>query len=816
MQEALRDLLPSDPGLAARLVGQRDGSGVSPGLLLALTVALRSTEAWNVTQLDALVLAAAGAATAPLTPSSPHLARLVRSVLSRVRSAPSPELLRPALAARRDALLDAWTTGPSLAQNAPSPWGPPSRLAVLPPPADLPQLRALTGLFRTDNPALEVPELGASQHGAPWRAQAGMVYPKAPEWMRRAVFYGGEESGRRTLGTTPWWWATADSPTATLAVWSPRSAESLAHLVSFRVADERFAVFTVSFPQADKASGPVTYSYTYDLHDPWDTAEFTLAVRSCCARLDVLHLGQDDDLPTVRRTLLLDFPAPVAAAAADALGWALARPGHHDLSRVRPGRAAPAEEFRASDRARSRDLAETLDLLGDLPQVPVRRRARFRKALRDLERLRVERAEYRYHQPSQPYPYRASLKLQSAELQVRALVKDVQAGPGPLARDLSVLGSDDRALVHLQLGADGPRAVWARTVQGTVRAGTLDFPRFNLEEFARRTTAWAADARRPLPLPRVVALLLSDLTNPLTETLRGEGVRHLVLSPTGLFSLLPLHAAPVPSAGSGRLLTDCFGSVTYAPSLAALAALDRRAEPLRAVPAFFRHGADLPGLATEQLVLRRLYGADLEVFDEGTATPAAVLSQGRTSGLLHISAHGGLSADPYATGLHLSPGPHGDAPHQGRLTLGRILRDGDFDAVQLAVLANCSSGTHRAGRLGFQRCRTLDTAFHARGVRAVLSTLWPLNDLASPVFTAVLHAHLRQSAAPADAFRAATTYLRESAWERVPYEDALYEAEDALTFARPSWRTDLRAARAHDPVGWDGHWACWKSSGLLW
>ncbi|MFI8502807.1 CHAT domain-containing protein [Streptomyces sp. NPDC085524] len=810
----IHDLLADAPDLAVRLEAWRDGTGVAPGALLVLTIALRATEAWTARQINELVrpLVAHGG---DRPPSSGDLTAATRLIMRLVRTRPSPALLRPALAARRDALLAAWCGRRGLAEGAATPWGPPSGLPLVPTQAHPAQDRALAGLFSTAHTQLAVPDLGASQAGAPWEGRAGMAFPQAPGWMSRALLYGGEERGRRVLGTVPWWFGAVDTLLQRDAVWRPRDAAGLRDLVSFSLHEDRFAVFTVTFPQADQtAVGAVEFSYTYDLYEPWDTAELTLAVRAGCARLDVLHVDGDEALPQVRRTLLLEFPPDgVGGPAAEALEAALGR--HGGLSRVLPPRTGTEAQFRAADRVKSRDLAETLDLLEGLPSVPRPRRVPLRKALRRLEELRVERAERRYRASGRPLPYRLRRSLQKTELEVGSLA-DGPAGADPeaLVGALSVLGSDDRAFAHLLMGGDGPRVVWAHTVRGQARSGVLAAPEFDLEGFAKCVTGWVqggylGEGRR------ASELLLVPLLERLVQALREEGVRHLVLSPSSLFALLPLHAVPVPSLGADRLLADCFRTVSYAPSLASLTGLARRPLVLPAPPAFVSYGADLRGLATERAVLRRLYGRGLEVYTGSAATPAAVLDAGRTAGTLHIASHGYTAADPYASGLLLSAGG-GEDPYGGRLTLGRVLREGNLDAAQLAVLSNCSSGTHTSTRLGLERCRTLDTAFHARGVRVVLSTLWPLSDVVAPVFSAVLHAHLRADRSYGESFGAAVGYLRDRGWERPPEDAVGYAAEDALGFADGEWRGRLRDFERHCREDWAQEWACWKASGLLW
>ncbi|MFD3452876.1 CHAT domain-containing protein [Streptomyces sp. NPDC058691] len=812
--------------IARRWPDWHDETSVPLGALLALTVALRATEAWSETQINSLTsrLVAHGTGRRP---SSLDLTQITRRVLEHVRRRPSPLLLRPVLSAHRDELLISWLKQHGKTVDADTPWGPAAGLRV--PAPHLAADRALTGLFsalqRAESGPPTAPSLGANQSGAPWCVQPGRQYPKAPDWMSHNLLFGGEDQGRRTLGAVPWWYATVTTPDERFVVQMPRDARAMEDLVSFALLQERFAAFTVTFPpprrqRRERAMAPVSFTFTYDLAEPWDTAEFALAVRSGCARLDVLHLADEGPVPDVRRTLLLDVPEAELSASRQALDDALAVHKPARLTRLVPPLADTLAVFHRVERLRSRDLSETLDLL--LPgRIPLRRR----KVLRSLESLRVQRAELRYADRPVPARLRHQLWLASLEARTEGQLPAALV-PDRFADKLAVLGGDDRAFVHILTSPEGPSVLWARTDAARTRTDLLSIPGFDLKRFAELTAQWVRSDYSEA-LRRLLDELLTPLTETVTAALRKEGVRGVVLCPSGLFSLLPLHAAPVPSLGPDVLLGDIF-DVTYAPSLAALTALEHRPLLLSGGTAFFGHRADvndLPALPREAQVLRHLYGDTLTSYTDGHAVPDELFRQGRTADVLHVSGHGEVHADAYANGIELAsrlPGPdrkrgHEPDPYGGRLTLGRILKDGDFDTVRLAVLATCDSGTHTLSRPALPRVRTLDTALIARGVRAVVSTLWPLSDAVCPIFAAVLHAHLKDEAAtPGEAFRAALGYLRDEGWERTPESAALCAAEDALSAADPKWRTRIRRFRAGEESEWPKQWTLWKASGVLW
>ncbi|MEW1870700.1 CHAT domain-containing protein [Streptomyces caelestis] len=806
--------------IAQRWAGWHDETTVSPGALLVLTVALRTAEAWSFAQIHGLLhgLAAHGSG----RPSRQDLIGTAGDLFRLVRDSPTPLMLRPVLSARRDTLLSRWLEERGETHEAGTPWG---GITGLPEPAPSPAAdQALTGLFhaveRTRNGKLAVPDLGASHAGAPWQGGDGHTYPKAPAWMSHNFLVSGEDQGRRSLGAVPWWYVTVTNFDDRAAVWHPRSRGALENLVSFSHQQDRFAVFTVTFPPVPRQRGergsprqPALFRFTYDLIDPWDTAHFALAVRSGCARLDVLYLDETaDSLPEVRRTLLLEIPPSELAVAQNVLDGSLAAHGAEGFRRLSPGSADTGAAFHRAERLCSRDRGETLDLL-----LPDRIPTSQRRALRALQDLRAERA--RRCLVRKPVTPAFRHRLWKAELKVRAQMHPAADPFGErLVDDLTVLGSDDRVFVHVLTGVEGLRLLWARTASGRTRTGMQEVPDVPLERFAEQTVEWVRDDHSENKR-RALDELLVPFAETLTALLRGEGARSVVLRPSGLFSLLPLHVLPVPSQGTGRLLDDLF-EVTYAPSLSALAALDHRPLLLPGGCGFVGYAANdnLRGLPKEERVLRQLYGGDLTSYKDEHAVASEVFRLGRTASFLHISGHGGVHGDPYATAVSLAPENRASQDgYEGELSLGRVLAEGDFDSLRLAVLATCDSGRHSLTRQALPRVRTLDTAFVARGVRAVVSTLWPLSDLICPVFTAVLHAHLKNEAGTlGDAFRAAIRYLRHEEWEHAPRTDTLAEAEAALSAADRGWRAGIKRFRECAGSEWTQEWAVWKAGGVLW
>ena len=205
--------------------------------------------------------------------------------------------------------------------------------------------------------------------------------------------------------------------------------------------------------------------------------------------------------------------------------------------------------------------------------------------------------------------------------------------------------------------------------------------------------------------------------------------------PTGLLTLLPLHAAGPLDRGDGVLDRVV---PSYTASLRALAHA-RRGVPSRPEPvdSALVVGmpqtpglADLPGVAREEEIVRRHLPRVRSLLGP-VATPAAVLAALPGQPVAHLSCHGTQDLR---------------APAWGRLALaGGALHVRDLwrpagNPAALAVLSACE--TVRGGAALPDEALTLGTAFQLAGFRHVIGALWSISDSLTVRLCADLYAGL--------------------------------------------------------------------------
>ncbi|WP_433529119.1 CHAT domain-containing protein [Micromonospora sp. CA-263727] len=266
-------------------------------------------------------------------------------------------------------------------------------------------------------------------------------------------------------------------------------------------------------------------------------------------------------------------------------------------------------------------------------------------------------------------------------------------------------------------------------------------------EAERRRAAF----RRRIPetldwLWRTVAAPVLDALGP---TRSGSAPPRIWWCPTGLLSLLPLHAA-APLGGGDEVLDRAVSS--YTASLRALrhARRDGAADPVPVTSALVvgmpqTPGlSDLPGAAREEAVVRR-HLPRVTSLTGPAATPGAVLAALPDRPVAHLCCHGTQDLAAPARGrLALAGGP---------LHVRDLWRPAGATAA-LAVLSACD--TVRGGAALPDEALTLGTAFQLAGFRDVIGALWSVSDALTVQLCTELYAGLAvpggidpQRAAPA-------------------------------------------------------------------
>ncbi len=279
-----------------------------------------------------------------------------------------------------------------------------------------------------------------------------------------------------------------------------------------------------------------------------------------------------------------------------------------------------------------------------------------------------------------------------------------------------------------------------------------------LSEVSRRLASQAVEAR--------LRALHAELIEPVAERLVGE---HLVVVPHGSLHWLPFHAL-----GDGRTaLVDRF-RVSYAPSAGVLALCRRRLAGAGG-PALVLGVADdrAPLIAREaRAVAARLPGSRLLV--GGEASEEALRRHAPTARYVHIATHGFFRRDhPMFSAIQLA---------DGRLSVLDLY--GLELAAELVVLSGCSTGLNVV-RAGDEQVGLTRGLLYA-GARALLVSLWDVNDESTAVFMEDLYSALAASETPAGAVATATRRLRDR------YPEPYYWAPFALT----GWPFSLDDARS--------------------
>jgi len=252
----------------------------------------------------------------------------------------------------------------------------------------------------------------------------------------------------------------------------------------------------------------------------------------------------------------------------------------------------------------------------------------------------------------------------------------------------------------------------------------------------------------------VAAVLHQKLDNVSSSTPK------VILIPTGLLALLPLHAVwrPDLTSPTGRhYFCDEF-TVSYAPSALALhhaqsAAATQPTRQLLAVAEPKPVQADpLPSAQAEIDAIAALFEAPVSLRHEA-ATHQAIVQALAPADLVHFACHGKNNwANPLESGLCMA----GD-----QLLTVRDLLGMKNAAGRLAVLSACETGI--VGTELPDEVIALPSALLQAGFGGVVASLWSVADMSTAMLMARFYAYWQQEGlSPAQALRAAQIWLRDT------------------------------------------------------
>lgn len=285
----------------------------------------------------------------------------------------------------------------------------------------------------------------------------------------------------------------------------------------------------------------------------------------------------------------------------------------------------------------------------------------------------------------------------------------------------------------------------------------------------------------------------------------------MVLIPTGLLALLPLHAAWTPdeTAPDGRRYALDLWRIRYAPNARAVAEAVRLAGgPAQSRGSDRLLAVDEPDNGADPQVAPLVHSAeevrivcagfrDATVLAGAQATRAAVLEAAPRSGVLHFSCHGQSDPEqPLLSALLMAGGE--------RLTLQDFL-DTRLHA-RLAVLSACETGVP-GSRLP-DEVVSLAAGLLQAGAAGVVSSLWAVSDAGTMHLMRRFYALWRGECAddPAEALRRAQQWLRERSREEIE------RAEDATRLVR---RRTVPAREAGErPFAHPFYWAAFTYIGV--
>jgi CHAT domain-containing protein len=344
-----------------------------------------------------------------------------------------------------------------------------------------------------------------------------------------------------------------------------------------------------------------------------------------------------------------------------------------------------------------------------------------------------------------------------------------------LRREMGVERNPFEAL-GLEAGTPAPASVAMRTVaigtghrafdRESCTAVMSTAPGSNASTDSSRTrgvTISAAESAQTRD--NLAALTAALLPCPVARQLALDSIAEIVIVPGGKLALVPFAALPMPDG-------DMLGAryrLRYAPSLSVLAALDQPTSSVapgaalvigNPVMPYVRVGATrtqlarLPGSQKEAAVVAAILGA--HPLYGSAATETAVKARLASASTIHIASHGFAYGDPRKSResfVALAP----DAQNDGLLTMAEVLAGTSPMRANLVVLSACETGL--GGIAPGEGVVGLPWAFLARGARAVIVSLWSVDDEATSMLMQRFYEH-RKTSTNSEALRLAQLDVR--------------------------------------------------------
>ncbi|MFE1750502.1 CHAT domain-containing protein [Streptomyces anandii] len=654
-----------------------------------------------------------------------------------------------------------------------------------------------------------------------WESKASDLSASVPDWMIEEIVTCGTRFFHTQAGPHPVWLATAETD-AHLAAMQALMEPGARHGFGIEDYGDGLRIWLV-FPTPPGDPGPpMRAPYIYSLAWVEHAWELLHLATVGYARLSVVRFVGDGELRAVG-SIWLALPEELRPLCKEAAIAALRRLVGDETQTIKQMMAgegvdqAATVAFWSCETAKGEDIQDELALASDTAEY-----RHFMSAARRLAGVRARQASYLLD-GEDVREVNVELKTAAEERQrareiLRATANRGQVRAGSSSEADMLLLGEQTVFVHLinRYGA-------LQLAAGRTRAGRAHFELVSCEEislghFPEVVSEWA---KQPQDDPgRMWYHFLgqalaecTELAEAIAEMMARHDFRRLMLSPAAPLELLPFHAATL-HAPRTVTLSDLFDHVAYAPTARLATAIKRsQRQPAAVEVLVVAHSGDgVPGFES---IGGPLCEADLiadlhdhaEVLAQDEATPDRALEAMARARVVHVASHGLTHLNRWAAGLVLQGSSLGSAT----LTTSRILAEGAFGSVDLVVLNACRTGMHEGTGRTVQTLRSLESAFLARGAKAVVSTLWEITDLQGVVFSAVLHAYLGAGVDPHTAFTDTTRYLRAGQWQWGIQGGPLLSAESAIDSVLPDWRSRLDQQAVENPL----FWAAFKITGAV-
>jgi len=273
-------------------------------------------------------------------------------------------------------------------------------------------------------------------------------------------------------------------------------------------------------------------------------------------------------------------------------------------------------------------------------------------------------------------------------------------------------------------------------------------------------------------LKKMTQWLWECVMQPLIE--RYSGVEQLILIPSGLLSMLPLHAAwhNDKTAPSGRRFALDYCTVSYAANAGSLKTpyLQQVVEPSLLIIAPSQ--ASEPALLNKpEIAVATMHFPDVKVLADTKATSDKVLEAIPNHSVVHLACHGYANLDhPLRSGLLLA--------NNESINVRDILRLRLAEA-RLAILSACESAL--AGTTLPDEVVGLPASLIQAGFSGVIASQWSVYDITTFMVMCSLYRFWREETAhPNEALRKAQLWVRDTTNEEKTtyFEHMLKQAPD--------------------------------------